>query len=114
MSDVSASANTPGKDTAPDPLLNEPTPAAPPAPPAKPNTLPAPRRPEVQLSPHAPVPWWFWPLGFLVVFVVDAGLMLILLDHGQDLTVAVGVPGVLTAAALAVLRALANHMRGRD
>jgi hypothetical protein len=60
------------------------------------------------------VPWWFWWAGFLVVFGVDAALVLALVAQDQNLAVAVGVPGALTVVALGVLRALAGHMGRRD
>ena len=60
------------------------------------------------------VPLWFWPLGFLVVFVVDAALVLALVVQGQDLVFAAGVPGALTVVTLGVLRALSGHMGRRQ
>src|SRR5947207_15777411 len=60
------------------------------------------------------VPWWFWPLGFLVIFGVDAALVLALVAQHQNLAVAAGVPGALTIVALGVLSALAGHMGRRN
>lgn len=66
---------------------------------------------EVRPAPGAP--WWFWPAGFLVIFGVDAALVLALVAQHQDLAVAAGVPGALTIVALGVLRAFKGHMSPR-
>ncbi|WP_409186007.1 hypothetical protein F9C11_17875 [Amycolatopsis sp. VS8301801F10] len=58
-------------------------------------------------------PWWFWPLGFLVIFGIDAALVLALVGQHQNLAVAVGVPCALTVVALSVLRALARYIDRR-
>ncbi|WP_410570504.1 hypothetical protein [Amycolatopsis sp. cmx-4-61] len=79
------------------------------------NLLPAipEERPPTDVPPVPGVPWWFWPLGFLVVFGVDAALVLALVAQQQNLAVAAGVPGALTLVSLGVLRALAGHMGRR-
>lgn len=76
---------------------------------AGPEKLPADGSP----PPHG-VPWWFWPVSFLVVFGVDAALVLALVSLGQNLAIAAGVPGALTLVALSVLRAIAGHIGRRD
>jgi hypothetical protein len=78
-----------------------------------PPNLPEERPPaDAPVAPGGPS-WWLWPLGFLVVFIMDAALVLVLLAQDRGLLVAVGVPGTLTAGALGVLRALAGHMGRR-
>ncbi len=73
-----------------------------------------PERPPTGSQSPAGTPWWLWWVGFLVVFGVDAALVLVLVAQNQNLAVAVGVPGALTVVALGVLRALAGHMGARD
>lgn len=106
---VPTSPDAPAEVEAPVPAPREGADIVPPAASA-PVDVPEERPP----TPAPGVPWWFWPLGFLIVFGVDAALVLALVAQQQNLAVAAGVPGALTVVALAVLRALAGHMGRRD
>ncbi|WP_370964746.1 hypothetical protein [Amycolatopsis sp. cg9] len=119
MSDGSAptSPDTPAEEKALVPLetpaIVSPVDSAPPYlsstpyAPAPPVALPASASPTPAGTPL------FWLLGFLAVFVIDAILVVVLLALHQDLAVALGVPGALTAVALGVLSAVAGHMGRR-
>ena len=91
-----------------------PVPRAEILPPATGTPRPSPTTGRLPTAPRVPgAPWWFWPLGFLVLFGIDAALVLALVAQQQNLAVAAGVPGALTLVALDVLRTLAGYMGRR-